>query len=914
MKNCLHKLLLVTLVAIASFANAATITVTSNITSSTTWTNNNTYILYGDIIIKNGATLTIEPGTLIKGDKSTLSRLVVSTTGKLVAQGTPEQPIVFTSNQPAGQRSRADWAGILVCGLAPVNFKDANGNPIQGRAECGNTSDYDYGGNNPNDSSGVISYVRIEYAGYICGTNTELNSLTLCGVGAKTKIDHVQVSYGQDDGFELYGGTVNLSHIISLGSRDDDFDTDNGWSGKAQYGLIIRVDTIADQGDISNAFESDNDANGSNNTPQTSGVISNFTVRGPAQTTSSTIDAKYGWCARLRRNTSQSIFNSVFLGYKRGLRFEGAATQTNVTNGNLEFKNNIIAGCTESYGETAFDSAYLNAPLNGNNVYGGNANDVINLNSPYGAPDNFNFVPQTGSPVLTGANFTSPKLSGLENTAYRGAFGTEDWTKCWAEFSPQDENYTSSPINYGYTATFSASGPTTFCQGGNVVLSVNTTATGATYLWSTGATSASINVTSSGTYTVTVANARGCTKTYSQVVTVNNNPTVTATPSATSFCTGSNGVTISSSAAASYLWSNGAVTQNITVTNSGAYTVTVTDANGCTAASGVVQITQYNPIVPVIGANGPTSFCTGDNVDLSVNAASNFTAFNWSNGGNTSTITVNTTGNYTVTTTDNNGCTAASNTITTSVSSSPSPTISAGGSVSFCNGDSVVITSTSGESYLWSNGATSQSITVKTAGTYTVTVTNTANPCLGVGASNSITVVVTPQPVASFTQAASGNAYTIAFTNTSTNSTAYNWNFGDNQSSTQANPTHTYTQNGTYTVTLTATNGNCTDVFTTQITITGVGITDVVKSIESVRLFPNPNTGLALLEINSNTTTNVTISILDLTGKEIHAMNNELLSGNNQLQISTAEFAQGIYFVRVSNGTEARMIRMVVNK
>ena len=101
-----------------------------------------------------------------------------------------------------GSRARADWAGLAICGLAPTNIVDGGGNSIQGRLECGTTTDYDYGGNVPDDSSGVISYVRIEYAGYVCGANSELNSLTLGGVGNRTKIDHVMVSFGQDDGFE----------------------------------------------------------------------------------------------------------------------------------------------------------------------------------------------------------------------------------------------------------------------------------------------------------------------------------------------------------------------------------------------------------------------------------------------------------------------------------------------------------------------------------------------------------------------------------------------------------------------------------------------------------------------------------------------------------------------------------------
>lgn len=514
-KNYLSKLLTASLVVLVAFANAATITVTTPITTNTTWTNDNIYVLIGEIFVQSGATLTIQEGTLVKGNDATLSRLVVTTTGKIVAKGTPTQPIIFTSSKPAGQRGRGDWAGIAILGNAPVNFKDANGNAIQGRLECGSTTDYDYGGNNADDSSGVLSYVRIEYAGYVCGTNTELNSLSLAGVGRKTVIDHVMVSYGQDDGVEMWGGTVSPSYIISYGSRDDDFDTDNGWSGKFQHGLIVRIDTIADQGDVSNGFESDNDANGSANNPLTQGVFSNITVVGPAATTTSPFDAKFGWVARLRRNTSQSVFNSVFIGYKRGLRIEGSAAQSKATNDSLNFKYNVIAGCVEAYGETAFDSAYLNNPANGNKVYGGNANDSVKLTLPYGNPDAFNFLPTVGSPVLTGADFTSAKLSGFTSTTYRGAFGNNNWAACWSEFTPQDEVYTTANINYGFTVNVSQSGNLPSAN-----LTAGVPAGTFTYSWSTGATTQNITATTAGTYTVTVTSARGCTVTGSANVVV----------------------------------------------------------------------------------------------------------------------------------------------------------------------------------------------------------------------------------------------------------------------------------------------------------------------------------------------------------------------------------------------------------
>ncbi len=440
-KTFLRNFLLCSLAAVGVSASAATVNVNASITTSTTWTKNNVYILFGDIFVKDGATLTIQEGTVIKGNKQSLSRLVITKTGKINANGTAAEPIVFTSNEAAGNRKRADWAGLAICGSAPINQKNAQGNPDIKTLECGVGTEYEYGGNNADDSSGVLRYVRIEYAGYVCGANAELNSLTLGGVGRKTVISHVQVSYGQDDGIEFFGGNVNADHIVSYGSRDDDMDTDDGFSGKVQFGLIVRVDTIADQGDISNAFESDNDPNGTYNKPNTGGVFSNFTIVGPAKTTTSTIDAKYGWAFRLRRNTALNVFNTIVLGYKDGLRIEGTGAQNKATNDTLEFEHNIIAGCAGNYAYAAFDTAYLANAAHDIRVYGGNANDSLKLAAPY-TPSAYDFRPGAGSPALTGGTFTNIKLADFAPTTYVGAFdGTNNWLDSWTNFSPQTTPY-----------------------------------------------------------------------------------------------------------------------------------------------------------------------------------------------------------------------------------------------------------------------------------------------------------------------------------------------------------------------------------------------------------------------------------------------------------------------------------------
>lgn len=906
------------LTGFTAFAQLPIALVNYDVTTNRTWFNDSIYLMVGEILVTNNATLTIEPGTVIKGQSGAQTRLVVTRDGFINAQGTPEQPIVFTSNAAPGQRKRADWSGIAICGEANTNVKDAGGNPILNPLECanaGNLAAYQYGnttGNNTDDSSGVLSYVRIEYAGQICGTNTELNSLTLGGVGSRTKIDHVMVSFGQDDGFEWFGGSVGGSYLISFGLRDDDFDTDFGFSGKVQYGLVVRVDTIFDTGDRSNAFESDNDAAPTFNAPLTSAVFSNITIVGPADSTTEAVSAIFGWGARLRRNTNQSIFNSLFLGYRTGFRVESAGSQTAATNGALEFRHNVFAGSVIANGEDAFANNYIADPTNAITAYAGNANDSVRMVAPFAYPWP-DYTLQPNSPVLTGANYSSGKLAGFQTPAYRGAFGTDDWTACWATFNPNSEDYNNG-INYAVAASITPSGATTFCDGGNVTLTANTGAAGATFRWSNGATTQAITVVASGTYTVTVTSERGCTATATQAVVVNSNPAVpTITPTATAFCTGGS-VDLSSSSAAVYAWSNGGTAQTVNITTAGTYRVTVSDVNSCTAESNQVVITENTPTVPTVTAGGSTTFCTGDSVVLTVGNAGQYNAFAWSNTANTSSITVFATGSFTVTTTDANNCTASSTPITTSVSASPQPTITVTGALSFCSDDSVVLTSSTGDTYLWSNGATTPSITVNTSGNYTVSVTN-SNVCLGTGTSAATVVTVTALPTAGFTSATAGFGYAFDFTNTSTGgATTYLWNFGDGNTSTDAAPSHVYTANNTYTVTLTASNGNCDDVFTATVNASGVGVEDIQPALQAIRIYPNPTAANSTLEVTLSENKDVTITVMDITGKQHFNFTQELNSGLNLVQLNTAELSGGVYFVSINDTVINKVVKLVVSK
>jgi hypothetical protein len=497
----------------------AQITVSGNISTNTTWSNDNIYELTGGFVyVTNNAILTIEPGTLIKGNASSL---VVTRGAKIMAAGTSAQPIVFTSFQPAGNRAPGDWGGVLLLGKAPIN--DPAGERL---AEGGIDPQKGlYGGTDANDNSGVFSYVRIEYAGIAYQPNSETNGLTCGGVGLGTTIDHVQVSYGGDDAFEFFGGTVNAKYLISYRGVDDEFDTDYGFNGRLQFCLSLRDSSFADVSG-SNGFESDNDATGTTNAPLTRPVISNMTIVGPKRTLGTTVHTNYKRAAHLRRSTSQCIYNSLLMGYPTGLKIEGQTTANNAASGSLQWKNNIIAGCP-----TALDSAGLTG-FNMLSWYNASGNSTLTNVSDLMLADAYNFTnpdfkPGSGSPALSGADFSAPNLNNsfFTTTTYRGAFdGVNDWTACWANWDPQNTSYLTPGIDY-LPVTVSAAGATTFCDGGSVTL--NAASSGTSYLWSNGMTGASVSITTSGTYSVQVSNAAGC-EVNSDAITVTVNPVPTA--------------------------------------------------------------------------------------------------------------------------------------------------------------------------------------------------------------------------------------------------------------------------------------------------------------------------------------------------------------------------------------------------
>lgn len=400
------------------------------ITTNRTLSGTKKYLLQGLIYVTNNAVLTVNAGCIVKGDPSVAnSSLTITRGAKINAIGTVTKPIVFTSANDIGSRSKGDWGGIILLGKA--HFNGAGGqNYIEGISPTANTQ---YGGGtNPDDddNSGTLKYVRIEYGGYIFAANQEINGLTMGAVGRGTTIQYVQVSFANDDAFEWFGGTVNCKYLVSYRNLDDNWDTDFGYSGSVQFALGVRDPNISDNPTVSTSegFESDNDPSGSGNPllkPYTTALFCNITEIGPLRgDTSSVVASGYRRAVRIRRNSHLRIVNSLLMDHLTGLFIDGinsiTAAQANTLNagtsnpGNLVFKNNIIAG---TKGGRALET---NLVWNMAAWFGANNNDSLGstagiLTTPYNytSPD---YRPATGSPARVKANFNDSAFYYVDTT------------------------------------------------------------------------------------------------------------------------------------------------------------------------------------------------------------------------------------------------------------------------------------------------------------------------------------------------------------------------------------------------------------------------------------------------------------------------------------------------------------------
>jgi len=440
-------------------------TLSGVITGQVHLSNTKIYGLDGYVYVDDGAELHIEPGTIIVGDTvGQNSVLCINRGGKIIARGTRQLPIIFTSRAPAGQRAAGDWGGIVICGKARTNHP-AGQAPIEGGIADQTPGKGWFGGTDDADSSGVLEYVRIEFAGIAVVPNNELNSLTMGGVGRRTHIRYVQCSYNNDDAFEWFGGNVDGKNLIAFGTLDDDFDCDNGYTGRVQYGIARRFSNFADIS-TSQAFEIDNDAAGSYNQPLTRPIFSNMTAIGPMQDTSWTVgnganqySSRYGAGAQFRRNARPNLHNSVFLGWPRGIEIAQLPTMIAAQGDTLEIRNNSWYGVKGSWmnlaglgtGQTApagFTADWIAKEAYGNMV-DRSSPDVAQLQSPFVSGAQFNPALRMGSPLVSGAQFTGTANDPFfDRVEFRGAVGLERWDLGWTEYNPINANYRAQdPVN-----------------------------------------------------------------------------------------------------------------------------------------------------------------------------------------------------------------------------------------------------------------------------------------------------------------------------------------------------------------------------------------------------------------------------------------------------------------------------------
>jgi PKD repeat protein len=608
------------------------------ITTNTTLFRDTIYTLNGYVFVKNNATLNIQSGTIIKGGADKAS-LIITRNGKIEANGTKNQPIIFTSAKAAGQRAKGDWGGLIILGKAKVNRPTdcsacpgsavaANEpgiqNAIEGDIDNAN-GDGLYGGNDDTHNAGTLRYVRLEYGGTVITPGNEINGLTMGGLGSATVLENIQVSFADDDGFEWFGGTVNGRNLISFRNVDDDLDVDFGFSGKVQNAIVLRDSNLYDigSGPTTNGFESDNDGTGTEAKPYTDPTFSNVTIVGPlAKGTALSTSNSFQNGARIRRNSSTSIFNSVIMGFPDGLFVDGTRTGQKFANDSMMFRNNVLAGNLRAINNSSANASSVRASIVANGC-----DTLTSANGVLGNPFNYtnpNFVPAPSSIALSGASFTANRLNDpfFKQTSYRGALGSNpdsNWTDCWSNYDPQSEGYTSAPYNKpGALAGFTATNGT-----GRTVNFTNTSSNAVAYLWNFGVTNSTTDTSvaanpsfvypSNGTYNAILTAFSPCGKaTFSVNVVVNDvssNPVAdftyvqSATIGSREFTF--NNTTDEKGFVTNYRWDFGVTSSSSdtsTVKNpvfnfpaSGTYTVTLI----ATGTAGVDTISKVLNVIPV---------------------------------------------------------------------------------------------------------------------------------------------------------------------------------------------------------------------------------------------------------------------------------------------------------------------------
>jgi len=394
------------------------VVVTGSIEVTENWTNNFYYVLRGAVFVREGATLNIQAGTRVIGEAGSVGTLIVQRGGRLNAIGTREQPIVFTSDQPIGGRARGDWGGLIINGRAPVNLEGGEG---VGEADTGV-----YGGSDPNDNSGSLRYVRVEFAGVEFSPDNELNGIAFQGAGRGGSYEYLQIHMNRDDAIEFFGGTVDVKRVVASNAADDSFDWTFGWTGRAQF---IAVHQRGDDAD--NGIEADNNEFNNDLLPRANPQIYNITMCGDPDRNEGG-ESPRG--ALFRRGTAVTFRNFLVTGFKAtGLQLDGAATIAQVNSGLTQIGAGVVWGIpTNLHSSVAPFVASGRFPDVRAGVDGGLSSGCFN----HEAPD---FRP-TSTATLAGGQLTPiqpPNDGFFEPVTFIGAVPpapADDWTAGWTSY------------------------------------------------------------------------------------------------------------------------------------------------------------------------------------------------------------------------------------------------------------------------------------------------------------------------------------------------------------------------------------------------------------------------------------------------------------------------------------------------
>ena len=413
--------------------------VSGRITSDTTFDPGRYWVLRGAVFVGAGATLTLEPGTEVFGEFATNGTLIIDRDAQIHSNGTAAAPVVFSSDQPAGERARADWGGLIINGNAPLN--------VPGGTSVGEGDTGAYGGDDPDDDSGHLYYTRVEFAGTEFSPDNELNGIAFQGVGRRTEVDHVMVSFNKDDGMEFFGGTVEVKHVICFGIADDSFDWTDGWTGKGQFLVALQSGDDADQG-----IEADNNGDNNTLTPRSNPTLYNLTLLGdPDDAEGSESDTGM----LLREGTSATIRNFIVHGFKEAsVDVDGVETFTQIVGPSSSSSspmtiasgivqgNCLVSGCEGEFrpdrddGQAPITTAdWVTSSPNVTTALSPMLVDPFNLASP-------DIRPAAGSPAITGAVAPSqpPNDGFFEPAPFIGAVGPpgsgqDTWWMGWTSFA-----------------------------------------------------------------------------------------------------------------------------------------------------------------------------------------------------------------------------------------------------------------------------------------------------------------------------------------------------------------------------------------------------------------------------------------------------------------------------------------------